>query len=133
MLLNFGMCRVTRMLAKLLFPNADFAFADRENISSPSARVDFDRSTQEAYCSIYTYKKLGCQVLVVEKCQTLFLKKKYFGFYYIKLYRLKKGQLYLFNYKKFRGQPIKKMAKIVIFGLEKANLATLTKNMGDDK
>ena len=31
----------------------------------------------------------GCQVLETEKCQTLFLKKKTFGFHYLKFHRLK--------------------------------------------
>ena len=37
---------------------------------------------------------LGCQVIVAEKCQTLFKERKNFGFYYINFNRLKKrGQL----------------------------------------
>ena len=65
----------------------------------------------------------GCQVLVlvIEKFQTVFLKKAKFFFYDINFYRLKKDN-YLINSKKFRGQPLKK-AKFVCS--EKANLATL--------
>ena len=46
------------------------------------------------------------------------------GIYSINFNRQKKAN-YLINFQKFRGQPNKKKAKFVIFGLEKANLATL--------
>ena len=83
------------------------------------SRQDNDKSHD---ASMQLWENQNCQVLVTEKCPILLLKMNFLGFFYFSFYRLKKGK-YLIN--SFRGQPIQKKPKFVIFGLEKANLAIL--------
>ena len=66
----------------------------------------------------------GCQVLVTEKCQTLFLKRNNFGFYYVSFYRFEKGQL-LNKFSKISRPTDLTKAKFVIFGVEKPSLTIL--------